>query len=79
MGPKGTKVNEKSPAQTDVRDGAGEVVLLLLLVFFFFNLKWEGSNGANMSQFVERKAEVQENISLKSIYLLCKLGRGVLG
>ena len=78
MGPKGTKVNEKSPVQTDVRDGAGEVVLLLLLVLFFY-LKWEGSNGANMSQFVERKAEVQENISLKSIYLLCKLGRGVLG
>ena len=38
MGPKGTKVNEKSPTQTDVSDGAGEVALLLLLFFFLFFL-----------------------------------------
>lgn len=33
MGPKATKINEKSPAQTDVRHGTGEVVFLLLLFF----------------------------------------------
>lgn len=33
MGPKATKINEKSPAQADVRHETGEEVFLLLLFF----------------------------------------------
>lgn len=38
MGPKATKINEKSPAQADVRHETGEEVFLLLL-FFIWNEK----------------------------------------